>query len=86
VITSNDPITLLNAFAATLISCEKKKRCDDHSDSDESELATSPAFSVFRMRNRKNLYEESDHVAAGGQRHPHSKAHKGFFEGAEAPR
>jgi hypothetical protein len=86
VITSNDPITLLNAFAATLISsCEKKERCDDHSDSDKSELATSPAFSVFWMRNRKNLDEESDHVAAGGQHHPHSKAHEGFFENAEAP-
>src|SRR6516162_919670 len=46
-------------------SCEKKERCDDHSDSDESELATSAAFSVFWMRNRKNLDEESDHVATG---------------------
>src|SRR5215469_16075683 len=51
-------------------SCEKKERCDDHSDSDESELATSPAFSVFWTRNRKNLDEESDHVATGGQHHP----------------
>ena len=41
-------------------SCEKKERCDDHSDSDESELATSAAFSVFWMRNRKNLDEESE--------------------------
>ena len=52
---------------------------------DESELATSPAFSVFWMRNRKNLDEESDHVATGGQHHPHSKAREGFFENAEAP-
>src|SRR5215472_15813409 len=66
-------------------SCEKKERCDDHSDPDESELATSPAFSVFWMRNRKNLDEESDHVATGGQHHHHSKAHEGFFESAEAP-
>src|SRR5262249_23068547 len=54
-------------------SCEKKERCDDHSDSDESELATSAAFSVFWMRNRKNLDEESDHVATGGQHTPTPK-------------
>src|SRR5262249_4784633 len=53
--------------------CEKKKRCDDHSDSDESEPASSPAFSVFRIRNRKNLDEEGDHVATGGQHHPTPK-------------
>ena len=34
----------------------------------------------------KNLDEEGDNVAAGGQRNPHSKAHEGFFEREKTPR
>jgi hypothetical protein len=55
---------------------ERNKRGDDHSDSSCPEPTSEPAFGFFRMGDRDILDQESDHVGAGSQHHPDSKAHK----------
>src|SRR5262245_51620078 len=56
---------------------EKKKRHHDHSDPDQSKLATKPALGVFRTCNRYILDQERYHIATCGQHYPvpkHTKA------------
>jgi hypothetical protein len=65
---------------------EKKKRGDDHSDSDGSESTTGPTLGFFRTGDRDVLDQESDHIAAGGQHHANPKAHEGDFERRIIPR
>jgi hypothetical protein len=55
---------------------ERNKRGDDHSDSNCPEPTSEPAFGFFRMGDRDILDQESDHIGAGMQHHPDSKAHK----------
>jgi hypothetical protein len=64
---------------------EKKKRGDDQSNSDCSEPTIDPTLGFSRMSDRDILDQESDHIAAGGEHHPDSKAHEGGFEGRIVP-
>jgi hypothetical protein len=65
---------------------EKKKRCDDHPDSDRSEPATGSTFGFFQMGDRNILDKEGNYIAAGGQHYPDPKAHEGVLESRKVPR